>query len=276
MSALQSLEVGSHRLACPACGRGPKDRTFGATVEHDGAGVGHCFRCDYTETHRSDRAPAIRHGKAISRPVAPLKRESLSEYGLGLFAACSRLRGTIAEQYLRARGCAIPPADGDLRFHPALRHPASGYTGPALVALISHAVTRAALTLHRTWIRSDGRKANVDPPRMLLGGHSKRHGVIRLWPDESVTHGLAIAEGIETALSLAHAYRPLWSCVDAGNMAALPVLDGILSLVIGADNDEAGITAATACAERWAPGCDVRIIAPDSASRDWNDTRIAA
>ena len=277
MSALQLLEAGSHRLTCTQCGRGPKDRTLGATVETDGAGVAHCFRCDYTEAHRPDRAPAYRPGKTINRPVAPRKRETLSEYGMELFDACTGLRGTVGEQYLLARGCVIPPADGDMRFHPALKHPASAYTGPALVALVTDAVTRAPLTLHRTWIRADGRKAECDPPRMLLGGHSKRHGVIRLWPDEAVTAGLAIGEGIETSLTLAHIFTPVWSCIDAGNMGALPALEGIEALVIGADHDDAGIKAATACADRWAAaGVDVRVIAPDAARTDWNDAGCAA
>lgn len=273
---LQSLESGEHRLTCPMCGRSPKDRTFGVTVESDGAAVGHCFRCEHVETYRRDRAPTFRPGKPINRPLAASKREILSEYGVELFGACTALRGTVGEAYLLARSCVIPPADGDLRFHPALRHQ-SGYTGPALVALVTHAVTRAPLTLHRSWVRSDGRKADIEPNRMLLGGHAKRHGVIRLWPDESVTCGLAVAEGIETALSLAHAYSPVWSCVDAGNLAALPVLQGIETLVIGADHDAAGIEAANRCADRWAAtGVDVRVIAPATAKRDWNDAVAAA
>ena len=277
MSPLPSLEPGNHRLTCPSCGRGSKDRTFGVTVEPDGTSVSHCFRCEYVATYRPDRAPTYRPGKTINRPVAAIKPEFLSTYGLEHFARCTGLRATIGEQYLLARGCAIPPADGDLRFHPALKHPASDYTGPALVALVTHAVTRAPLTLHRSWVRSDGRKAEIEPKRMLLGGHAKRHGVIRLWPDESVTYGLAVAEGIETALSLAHAYSPVWSCVDAGNLAALPVLQGIETLVIGADHDAAGINAASRCADRWAiTGVDVRVIAPATAKRDWNDPAAAA
>lgn len=274
---LQHIEPGNHRLTCPACGRNPKDRTFGVTVQHDGSAVGHCFRCEYVENQRPERDNRYRPGKAINRPVMPLKRESLSEYGIGLFDACTVLRGTVGEQYLSARGCALPPDDGDLRFHPALKHPAGDYIGPALVARVTHAETRTPLTLHRTWIRGDGRKAEVETPRMLLGGHQKQHGVIRLWLDDAVTTGLCITEGIETALSVAHDYRPVWSCIDAGNLAALPVLAGIETLVIAADHDDAGIKAADACAARWsAAGVDVRVIAPDVARSDWNDARCAA
>ncbi len=276
MSTLQSLEPGEHRLTCPDCGRGPKDRTFGVTVEYTGAAVGHCFRCEYVEAYRPERGNRYHPGRAVPRPVAPLKRETLSDHGRDLFNACTGLRGTIGEQYLLARGCSAPPADGDLRFLPALRHP-SGYTGPALVALVTDAETRQPLTLHRTWVNADGTKAGCDLPRMLLGGHRKAGGVIRLWSDEAVTTGLAIAEGIETALSLAHAFTPAWACIDAGNLAAFPVLPGIETLVIGADHDPAGIRAATACADRWAAaGVDVRVIAPEVERTDWNDARAAA
>ena len=42
---------------------------------------------------------------------------SLSDYGRKLWRDCRPLDG-FAIEYLAARGCAIPPADGDLRCHP--------------------------------------------------------------------------------------------------------------------------------------------------------------
>jgi putative DNA primase/helicase len=275
--ALQHLESGNHRLTCPACGRNPRDRTFGVTVEHDGSAVGHCFRCEYVETRQPDGVNRHHAGYAMNPSVASLQRESLSHYGIKLFDACVNLRGTVGEQYLTERGCAVPPSDSDLRFHPALKHPVSAYSGPALVGLVSHALTGQPISLHRTWIRADGRKADVEPPRMLLGGHQKKHGVIRLWPDDAVTTGLCITEGVETALCIAHDYMPVWSCIDAGNLAAMPMLAGIETLVIGADHDDLGIKAANICAERWsAADVDVRVVIPTAEKSDWADARCAA
>lgn len=263
------LLTGSHRLSCPQCGRGPRDKVLGVTVEA-GAGVAHCFRCGYVENWQDERATK-RPGKTLALPVATHKHTSLSDYGRELWRACTGLPGTAGEAYLAARCCALPPADGDLRFHPALKHP-SGYVGPALVALVTHAATREPLTLHRTWIKPDGTKADADPPRLLLGGHQKQGGVVRLWPDEAVSYGLGIAEGIETALSLATALRPVWSLIDAGNLAAFQVLAGIEALTIAADHDPAGMAAAEACATRWTDtGCDVRLVIPPRASSDLND-----
>jgi hypothetical protein len=128
------------------------------------------------------------------------------------------------------------------------------------------------MTLHRTWIRADGSKAPVVPPRMLLGSHRKAGGVIRLWPDEEVTSGLGVAEGIETALSLAHAFTPVWACIDSGNLAALPVLAGIESLLIAADHDPAGLRAAEACGKRWAiAGREAWIVQSDAPGDDLNN-----
>src|SRR5690606_13343210 len=108
---------------------------------------------------------------------------------------------------------------------------------------------------HFTRLAADGSgKAGTDCDRILLRGFPKRGGVIRLWPDESVTTGLGIAEGIETALSAAHAFQPVWSVLDAGNLCIFPVLDGIESLTISADNDAAGLKAARACGQRRAVG----------------------
>jgi putative DNA primase/helicase len=197
----------------------------------------------------------------------PVRREA-PRAASALASESRALLGTIGAAYLACRGCAMPPADGDLRFHPMVHHE-SGYSGPALVALISDAVTRKPMGVHRTWVTASG-KADVAKPKMVLG--PKQGGVIRLWPDEGVTTGLAVAEGIETALTIAHEYRPVWSLIDAGNMAAFPVLAGIETLVIGADNDEAGLRGARACADRWAAaGVDVRVVVPEMAGADWND-----
>lgn len=156
-----------------------------------------------------------------------------------------------AQQYLEARECALPPVDGDLRFDPIGRHP-GGYRGPCLVALVTDILTGAPISLHRTWVNADGTKADVEPARLLLGGHRKAGGVIRLCPDEALTQGLTIAEGIESALSLARVFQPVWSLIDAGNLAKLPALQGVEALTIAVDDDDAGRSAADECAERWA------------------------
>jgi hypothetical protein len=259
---------GPSRQPCPKCGRGPKDRTCGVTLDERG-GVAHCHRCEYVETLRNDVGQG-RPGTAAARITGRPKHQALSEFGHALWRACRPLAGD-ALAYLQARCCAIPPADGHLRYHPALQHPPSGIAGPALVALVTDAITGAPLTLHRTWVRADGTKA-FDPPRMLLGNHRKAGGVVRLWPDDAVTVSLGVAEGVETALSLAHGFAPVWAALDATNLCALPVLAGVQSLLIGADHDAVGIAAANACAERWSDaGADALVVLPRVPGTDFND-----
>jgi putative DNA primase/helicase len=263
------LREGNSRVPCPECGKGPRDRTCGVTVGGN-RGIAHCYRCQYVGFR--DGVPA--EGGRILSPTSTTHAR-LSDYGLDLWNECVPLSGA-ALSYLQARQCLIPPADGAVSYHARLKH-FSGYVGPALVALITDAITGEPISLHRTWIEANGEKAKVEPPRLLLKDHRKQGGVVRLWPDEAVTTGLAITEGIETALSLAHAFTPVWACIDAGNLAAFPVLPGIEALTIGADNDEAGRRAADACAKRWlAAGREVRIILPFVEKTDFNDLARAA
>jgi hypothetical protein len=105
----------------------------------------------------------------------------------------------------------------------------------------------------------------------LLKNHRKTGGVIRLWPDDWVSRGLAIAEGIETALSLARGFVPVWCCIDAGNLAAFPVLTGIESLTVAVDHDPAGLKAYASVAGRWREsGREVRRLL-SAAGQDFND-----
>jgi putative DNA primase/helicase len=198
----------------------------------------------------TDRSEARRPAPARSVEPERKTRETLDPHKLIYWESLSPVCD-VGRAYLDARRCVAPPTDGHLRYDPACRHP-SGYVGPCLVALVTDALSRAPISMHRTWVRSDGTKADVNPPRLLLGGHRKAGGVIRLWPDEAVTHGLAIAEGVETALSLGHAFQPVWALIDAGNLGKFPPLEGVGALHIGVDDDEAGITAARNCADRWA------------------------
>lgn len=129
------------------------------------------------------------------------------------------------------------------------------------------------MSLHRTWIRPDGSgKAAIDPARLWWPGQQKAGGVIRLWPDDEVTTGLAIAEGIENALVAARGFPLVWACADAGNLKSFPVLPGIEALTIVADHDPAGVGAAQDCARRWREaGAEVRIFLPPDPGDDVAD-----
>lgn len=260
------------RVPCPSCARSDRDRTF--SITHDERGiVGHCFRCGSTATEREER---------LQRPITPPKvqprYERLHDDWRAFWNACAPIRGTLAETYLRHRACVVPPEDGDVRFHERAHHWPSKRYGPAMVALLTDAVTREPRSLHFTFLQPDGRgKADVDPARLLLARHTKAGCVVRLWPDEAVTTGLCIAEGIETALSAAHAFTPVWAAIDAGNLAGFPHLTGLEALTIAADADKAGRDAAQKCAARLARGgLAVFVVTPEADGADINDLAVAA
>ncbi|WP_428665040.1 DUF7146 domain-containing protein [Reyranella sp.] len=186
------------------------------------------------------------------------------------------LPGTVAERYLRNRGCEIP-VGGDLRY----LAPSPRYPWPTMVGLVTDFVTGTPMSLHFTALAIDGSgKAPIEKPKRLLAGHRKAGGVIRLTDDADVTTELGIGEGIETSLAVAKAlgpFRPMWCAIDAGNLAELPVVAGIERLVVYADTDRSGTgqTAARKLAARWHGASREVFIAQPSAPRggksDWNE-----
>ena len=209
------------------------------------------------------------------RPVAaPEAQRAPSETGAlarRIWREAIPAAGTRAEHYLNARGLALP-ADAPLRFHPAC--PRGAERLPAMVALMTKPDTAEPCGVHRTFLRADANAKAEGQAKMMCGAA----GVIRLIPDEDVTIGLGLAEGIETALAVMQrtGWRPVWAASSAGAIARFPVLPGIEALTIFADNGTAGIGAAAAGAARWAAaGREARIIAPPAG--DWDDaTREAA
>lgn len=261
------LKPGENRMPCPTCDRGPKDTALSVRLELDGTVIWHCHRLCGT-----DGSSRARDSNAAATPRGPRCRPTAAR----AIRLCSRALGRYRAHFRPSRrlpaGAGLCAATRRQRpaLHARVRH-SSGYIGPALVALITDICTGAPLSLHRTWIKPDGNKADVSPPRLLLKDHPIAGGVIRLWPDEAVTAGLGIAEGIETALSLAHGFTPVWACIDAGHLAKFPILNGVQDLIIAADNDDAGRKAASDCAARWAGHAAVRIIQADGAGCDLND-----
>lgn len=183
-----------------------------------------------------------------------------------LWAEAVPIRGTLAETYLHGRGitCALPET---LRFQSDCWHP-NAKRFPALVALVEGG---EGFAVHRTYLRADGLgKAAAEPAKAMLG--AVRGGAVR------VCHAagpLVVAEGIETALSLAsgllHGPATIWAALSTSGMESLrlPFLAG--RLTIATDGDEPGRKAGEALAVRaTAAGWRVSLL-PAPLGRDWND-----
>ena len=171
--------------------------------------------------------------------------------------------GSPVEAYLLGRGLSAVPETATLGFHPACQF--GGEKVAAMIAPVFDIKTNTFRAIHRT-------RLNPKDKKMLgpVGG-----GCVKLSPDEDVLEGLHICEGIETGLALlAVGFRPLWACLSAGGIRAFPVLPGIVSLTVFADNDKSGTGQAAAgeCAGRWHDaGREVRILAPKVVGTDFAD-----
>jgi hypothetical protein len=98
---------------------------------------------------------------------------------------------------------------------------------------------------------------------------------VKLSLDGDVSHGLMIAEGIETALSasLKFKFRPVWSVISRSGIAKFPVLSGVECVTIAVDNDESGDgqrDAAELVDRLTAAGVEV-ITLQTSLAKDFND-----
>ena len=142
---------------------------------------------------------------------------------------------TIVKSYLASRGGLLVPDGAPIRFHPRCQRgpidlPGGPEHWPAMVALMTDALTGQPVGVHRTFLLPDGSgKAPTTArgkvklrPKMVLG----HWGVIRLTPDDQIGRGLAIAEGIENALTASQliGWGPVWAAGCRGGIANFPVL----------------------------------------------------
>lgn len=210
---------------------------------------------------RPDPAEALR--RRAAEEAEAVKREAQAR---SVWQGSRPLPGTPAEAYLRGRGitCALPDT---LRFHPDCWHP-TARRFPALVARVDGA---DRLAVHRTYLRAGGiGKADTERPKAMLG--TVAGGAVRL---SGAPGRLVVAEGIETALSLASGLlrgpAAVWAALSTSGLRGLrlPAVPG--HLTVAPDGDEPGKAAAFALAERaHALGWRVDVLAPPDGT-DWND-----
>ena len=213
------------------------------------------------------------------------------DFALALWREASTIGGTVAESYLIGRGITLT-ADAftghALRFHPACPFRLdSGETVrlPTMLGAMTNVETGDFQGIHRTALEADGggkaRVRGLDDAKKMLG--SSKGACVRLSPDDGVTNGIAIAEGIDTALAVIGNFgvSPVWAALTAGTLARFPVLPGIDCVSIFADKDASGTGtgAARDCADRWtSAGRETVIWTPPDVGSDFNDLsgRIAA
>ena len=236
-------------------------------------------RGGWAETARRKERPAGNMGgEAAGAPLAlvPVLEAQLERTGwLALWRASESPEGSPVARYLEGRGLALP-ADPVrvLRYHPAC--PFGADRRPAMVALIRNAETGEPQGLHRTPLTEAGERARgpdgAKLPKMMLG--TAAGGAVVLSPDWQVEGGLAVAEGIETALAglKRRPWLPTWAALSAGGVERFPLLSGLEALTVYADADAAGIDASRALCRRYAEaGRFAEMVRPRTAGADMAD-----
>ncbi len=277
---------GSGLAPCPVCQpEGRKDQRALAVSDSGGRLLVHCHKSG-CKVLAELQARGLAEGRgAHAAPPDPAEaarrraddqRRDAQRLRLAhdLFAAAVSCEGTPAQTYLETvrgiAGLSFGKMVNTLRFHPAALHSPSGLHLPAIVAQI-RGTKGEALGIHRTFLKPDASgKADVIPAKMMLGPSAG--GAVRFGPDGRI---IALAEGIETALSVSRASRlTVWATLSTSGLKGLilppaPVAEVV---IIAADHDEAGLEAAAITAGRLeAEGRAVSIIHPRRAGTDFND-----
>ena len=262
---------------CPVCQPDQRrdQNALSISQGHDGRLLLHCFKgCDFRDILASAGVtpgtyappdPAIIAQRCAEEREQAAKRARQAQR---CWQEALPIGDTIAERYLRGRGitCALPAT---LRFHPECWHGSTATRHPALVAAVTGGNGPA---IHRTYLRPDGSgKAGLDGGNKLMLG-ATTGGAVRL------TDGgtrLVVAEGIETALSLACGIlsgpATVWAALSASGMRSLRLPQHPGRLTVATDGDEPGRAAGHALATR-AHGLGWQVsLLPAPEDRDWND-----
>jgi putative DNA primase/helicase len=254
LASLCDQRLGKRDVPCPLCGpsrHAPENRKRPVLrVWHQRPGFAsyHCARCgERGFAHENEPRRCARTAKAavpgtILSPKIEVDADDLErriKSALSIWDRAVPLPNTLGRRYfVERRGLHIGVL-GDLS-HALRWHEGIG----AVVGLITDPLINEPCGIHRTFLVADGTKRE----RRMLG----KQGVIRLSGDEDVALGLGLTEGIEDGLAvLLSGWAPIWCATSAGAIERFPVLGGIDCLTIHADFDNAGMSAAQVCVDRW-------------------------
>ena len=253
------IEVGTSgkHCPCPACQGKDRfrfdDKEGRGTYFCNGCGAGDGFslvmKCLNVEF--KDAVEAIRRVIGVVSVSKPQPERRMSKELLRKIYTESKpiIAGDLVSQYLKGRGLRVVSAR--LRFHPACYEPETHTKMPTMLATYT-LPDGEAITIHRTFLTLDGKKANIENPKKVLPPLKKMTGgAIRLFEVEGKI--LNVAEGIETALVVQQMTgEPAWSMVSSTLMEKFEPPPTIEKVVIFADNDRnhAGQKAAHTLANR--------------------------
>ena len=214
-----------------------------------------CWSCCDFSARRCPHRTGDGRGAALPRTPGGAHLHRARLRGLGaraeaaerLWRLCRPIEGTPAEAYLRTRGIVVgrEPALG---FHPALYYRDAEGAFSTFPALVARAVDAggAFAGVQRTYLDPAGpAKAPVPDARKAMG----RIFGAAVWLGAAAGTTLAVAEGIETALSLVTAAPSLRAAaaLSAAGLGAFTVPAGVEGVLIARDDDPAGAPPRSGC-----------------------------
>lgn len=211
--------------------------------------------------------PVVRDVKTERAP-----RYDLRDAAIRVWRESQPIGGTLAERYLRSRGLSLALPDDAMRFHPSCPFGKDDEDRqvylPAMVCVMRSVVNGEGLGVHRTALDPvSGRKLG----RKMLG--PCEGGAVMLGGLPSIDGLLGVCEGIETGLAIAEAgHTPIWAMGAAGKVARLPIIYGVHKLTTWVDYDDAGLSSAAECEQRWQrAGIEVGRMRPSQPGWDFLD-----
>lgn len=266
------------RGRCPACGYAKP--TLEVAVEQDRIAIS-CSACGGLA------GIAAMMGVAGDIVITSSGKPSKVARAINTWRKADSATGSLVERYLQSRGITLPPPTS-IRFLPRQRNWSDGGIYPAMISLVQRvpsdedpdaspsAVPLIDAGAHFTFLQGgepDGPvvKAPTDACKLTLG--QLRHGGVWLTPVETIGEQLAVAEGIETALSVMQITKlPTVAALSAAGMRSLRWPPQVRRLWIAADNDQVGLKAADVLLERaLRAGLRAHIKIPAGGKNDFND-----
>ena len=275
------IDVGNGKHGpCPVCG-GTNRWRFD---DKDGQGTWFCNQCEPKagdgialvmkvldvdfKTAMKTIAPIVGQVEPCkSQPEKPVSPEILRE----LYKSSKPVRkGDPVYKYLKNRGLHSMPKT--LRFTSQCWESDTKKEQMAMLATFQLA-DGEAVTIHRTYIDSEGNKLQIERPKKMMPTlKPMKGGAVRLYEPGEV---LGIAEGIETAIACREAFKfPVWAALSSGLLADWQPPKDAKQIVICSDNDTnyAGQKAAFQLANRLSlAGLSVSVEIPDKAGTDFLD-----
>lgn len=272
--------TGKH-TPCPICGGRDRFRFD----DKDGRGTFYCSHCGPGDGFAllgmikgwvfKEAAAEVERIAGSIKPGIPQRQQTDADK----LEACKRIwqeskpvtQGDPVSLYLQHRSIEVVPTC--IRFHPELtyRHDDGSVTRhPAMLARVQ-AADGSGVAIHRTYLTTDGQKAEVPTVKKILGSLPSSSAVRLSEPGSTI----GIAEGIETALCAAARFGiPVWAAISAGGLERWTPPAGTENVVICGDNDVSytGQAAAFALAKRLtASGIKADVQIPEAPGNDWND-----